>query len=151
MSSNALSGNDTLTLDGRLMSDFADGDVIGLEFPNDSAALKTGKNGNTIYVENQTGKQAVLTIRMIPGSGDDKYLNNRRAQQFNDFSRFILMAGEFTKKIGDGQGNQTKISYQLSGGVFQKPTAAKNNVEGDTEASVGVYVMIFSAAPRLIT
>lgn len=151
MSTKALSGNDTLALDGRLLSDFADGDAINLEFPNDSAALKTGKNGNTIYVENKTGSQAQLTIRMIPGSSDDKYLNNKIAQQDNDFSSFILMAGEYTKRVGDGAGGVTKISYQLSGGLFTKHIPAKNNVEGDTEASVCVYVMMFSAAPRLTT
>ena len=56
MSTIALSGNDTVVLNNRTFADFADGNVAELTFPNDIANVKTGKNGNSIYGLNETGK-----------------------------------------------------------------------------------------------
>lgn len=151
MNAVAMSGNDTLILNNRVFADFADGDFATLEFPNEIAAVKTGKNGNSIYALNATGKQAGFKVRLIRGSADDKFLNNLLSQQQANFAGFPLMTGEMTKKVGDGKGNITSDTYITSGGVFVKLVPAKSNAEGDTEQSVVVYEMKFSNAPRAIT
>ena len=151
MGSVAMSGSDSITLNNRVFSDFADGDFGALTFPNEIAAVKTGKNGNSIYSFNATGKQTDIVLRVIRATADDKFLNNLLAQQQNNFASFILMTGEFVKKVGDGLGTVANDTYIMSGGVFVKQVEAKANVEGDSEQSVAIYTLRFSNAPRLIS
>jgi hypothetical protein len=151
MGSVAMSGSDTLSINNHVFADFADATVAELTFPNDIAAVKTGKNGNSIYGLNETGRNAELKIRVLRGSADDKFLNGLLAQQQNNFAGFPLMIGQFIKKIGDGQGNITSDTYVCSGGVFTKYPAGKTNVEGETDQSVAEYTIKFANAPRAIT
>ncbi len=151
MSFVALSGEDTSIINGRVLTDFADQNVVELTFPNEIANVKTGKNGNAIYGLNETGKQAECKIRLIRGSPDDKYMNGLLAQQQANFSGFPLMTGEFIKKLGDGSGAITSDQYVLGGGIFTKQVEGKTNVEGDTEQSVAIYTLKFSNAPRVLT
>lgn len=151
MSTIALSGSDTIALNNRVFTDLADGNCIELEFPNDIANVKTGKNGNSIYGLNESGKQCEVKMRVIRGSADDKFLNNLLAQQQANFAGTVLLIGQFIKKLGDGAGNITSDTYIMSGGVFTKQIMAKTNVEGETEQSVAMYTIKFSNAPRAIT
>lgn len=151
MSAVAMSGADTLSLNNYVFVDLADGDVATLTFPNNIANVKTGKNGNSIYGLNESGKNAELKIRVLRSSADDKFLNGLLAQQQNNFAGFPLMIGQFVKKIGDGQGNISSDTYVCSGGVFVKQVEAKSNVEGDTAQSTSEYTIHFSNAPRAIT
>lgn len=151
MSTQSLTGSDVAMINNRILSDLADGEVVGLTFPNAISNVKTGKNGNAIYGLNESGKQCEVKIRLIRGSADDKFLNNLLAQQQSNFAAFPLMIGQFIKKIGDGKGNIALDTYIMSGGVFDKQVEAKSNVEGETEQSVSVYSIKFSNAPRIIT
>lgn len=151
MSTIALSGSDTAVLNNRVLNDLADGNCIELTFPNDIANVKTGKNGNSIYGLNESGKQCELKLRVIRGSSDDKFLNNLLAQQQANFAGTVLMIGQFIKKLGDGQGNITSDTYIMSGGVFTKQVEGKSNVEGETEQSIAIYTVKFSNAPRVLT
>jgi hypothetical protein len=151
MSTAALSGNDSVVLNNRIFSDFGEGTVVELTFPTEIAQVKTGKNGNSIYALNETGKQCELKMRPLRGSSDDIFLNNLLIQQQANFAGTVLMQGQFVKKIGDGQGNITSDTYILSGGVFVKQVEAKSNVEGDTEQCISIYMLKFSNAPRALT
>lgn len=151
MSTVALSGADTIVINNRLISDLADGNCVEMTFPNDIAQVKTGKNGNSIYGLNESGKQCEVKVRVVRGSSDDKFLNNLIAQQQNNFASFPLLIGQFVKQIGNGSGVIAADTYIMSGGVFTKQIEAKNNVEGDTEQSIAIYTLKFSNAPRVIT
>jgi hypothetical protein len=151
MSTVALSGSDVVNINNRVFADVADGDFANLTYPNEIANVKTGKNGNSIYSFNATGKQCDFVIRVIRGSSDDKFLNNLLSLQDNNFAGTVLLVGEFIKKIGDGEGNVASDTYILSGGIFVKRVEAKSNAEGDTEQSVAIYTMRFANAPRAIT
>lgn len=151
MSTVAMSGNDTITINNRVLSDLADGNCVEMTFPNDIASVKTGKNGNSIYGLNETGKQCEVKIRIIRGSADDKFMLSLLAQQQQNFAGFPLMIGNFIKKIGDGLGNIASDQYIMSGGVHTKIPEAKTNVEGESEQSVAMYTLKFSNAPRVIT
>lgn len=150
MATVAMTGSDTLSINNHIFADFADGNCAELTFPNEIAAVKTGKNGNAMYGLNESGRQAELKIRVIRASTDDTFLNGLLAQQKNNFAAFPLMIGEFTKKVGDGAGNILTDTYITSGGVFSKETEAKMNVEGDIEQSVAIYTLRFANAPRVI-
>lgn len=146
----AMTGKDTITLNGRIFNDFADGTVAELTFPNDLVNLKTGKNGNTIYALNNTGRQCEFNLRLLRGSSDDKFLNALYLSQQGDFASFALIAGELIKNIGDGAGNITLDSYILSGGAIKRSVDAMENSDGDTNQSVAVWHLLFSNAPRSI-
>ncbi len=151
MSTIALSGSDTIMINNRIFSDLADGDVVDLTYPNDIAQVKTGKNGNSVYGLNESGKQCEVKVKVIRGSSDDKFLLGLLANQQSNFAGTVLMIGQFVKKLGDGAGNITSDTYILSGGIFTKQLPAKMNVEGDTAQSVVEYHMKFSNSPRVIS
>ena len=146
----SLTGNDTLKLRDRVFADFADGDYAALTFPNDIAALKTGKDGNTVYAGNETGRQCELVLRVLRGSADDKFLQNLLNIQLQNLSSFIALNGEFVKRVGDGQGNITTDTYLVTGGVFTKNVEVKSNAEGDTDQSVAVYTIHFGNNSRTL-
>lgn len=150
MGSVALTGNDVAILDSRILRDFADGDTIVLDVPNNLAEGKAGKNGNMIYAYNASGRIVNATIRVLRGSADDKYLNSRLQEYINDPAGFVLIAGEFIKRTGDGAGNITAETYRLDGGAFQKMPGGKENVAGDTEQAVAVYVITFANSQRAL-
>lgn len=151
MATVALSGSDTAIINNRILADLADGNAVELTYPNEIANVKTGKNGNSIYGLNETGRQCEVKIRLIRGSADDKYMNGLLTQQQANFAGTTLAIGEFIKKIGDGAGSVNSDTYILSGGIFTKQIEAKMNVEGDSEQSVSIYSMKFANAPRVVT
>ena len=146
----SLTGSDTIKINGRILNDFADGDVAHLTFPNNLVEVKTGKNGNSIYAFNNTGRQCEVALRLVRGGSDDKYMNQQLSLFKNDPADFSLLTGEFDKRVGDGVGNITTDSYTLSGGAFRKQVEVKENADGDTEQAVAIYTLIFSNAPRSI-
>ena len=146
----SLTGKDTISINGRVLNDLADGDVAVLDFPNELTHSKTGKNGNTIYGFDYTGRQCTLTLRVIRGSSDDKAINQLLSIYKNDPSIFILITGILVKNVGDGAGAITSDIYTLSGGVFKKETNVKENADGDTDQAVAIYTLLFSNAPRSI-
>lgn len=150
MSINAITAQDTLSLFDQVISDFSDGDVSTITFPNEISALKTGKNRNTIYTENQTGNNAVLVARLVMNSNNDRLFNARMIQQLQDMAAFTLINGQFVKRVGDGQGNVGRNVYTLSGGIFTKKVETKENVEGDTEQGTCIYTITFANAARSI-
>lgn len=146
----SLTGTDVIKINNRLLSDLADADAAALTFPNDLAVVKTGKNGNAIFAKNETGNQAEVVIRVLRGSSDDKYLNNELNMMKNDFSAYVLLTGEFIKKVGDGAGHIASDTYLCTGGVPAKQVEVKTSAEGDVEQSVSVYTIRFANCERTI-
>jgi len=147
----ALSGDDTLSLNNRVLNDLATGTYARLTYEQPIANIKTGKSGNAIFSDNQTGQQAKLELFVIRGSADDKYLNNLKQQQLANFSSTVLNFGEYIKNIGDGQGNQTKDMGILSGGLFTMNVDSESNAEGDPNQAVAKYTLAFATAVRTLT
>jgi len=150
MTQKSLTGKDTIIINERVLVDFADGDVVNLSFPNELMAVKTGKNGNSIYAYNESGKQVDVELRVLTGSDDDKFLNSLLRKMKQDPALFILLTGEFVKRVGDGSGNINNIKYTMDGGVFSQDVDSKENVEGDTEQAIAIYRLKFTNAPRSI-
>ena len=151
MSVLSISGNDTLVLKNRLITDFADGDNSALTFPTDLITVKTGKNGNSIFSKNEAGFNGELVLRIIRSSPDDKFLNTEISQIDNDFPSYTLIDGSFVKKIGDGKGGVTSDRYNLQAGVIKKLVESKDNAEGDTEQAISIYTLSFAYINRALT
>ena len=146
-----LVGDDTIAINGRILNDFAHGEIGKIDFPTDIVTVKTGKNGNTIYAKNATGNQATLELKLLRGSNDDAFLNTQLALYNSDSTRYVLMNGSIVKNLGMGDGNVKTDTYQLTGGVISKNVSVSANVEGDVEQALSVYTMIFALAPRTIS
>ena len=156
MSGVSLTGKDTVALGAtgaalRIFADFGDGDTVNLDFPNNLVESKTGKNGNTIYAFNATGQVVAMTMRVLRGSPDDKFMNAEMNLFLADPAAYPLLAGEFIKRIGDGTGAVVNDVYKVAGGVVQKMPGAKENVEGDTEQAIAVYQILFANTERSIS
>lgn len=152
----SLTGSDVIQIGSsganlRTLADLADGDTGMLDFGNNIVEGKVGKNGNTIFSFNSTGKSATLTLRLIRGSADDKFLNSEMNLYLRDRAAYPLLDGEFVKRAGDGQGNVTADVYSMNAGVIQKYPNVKENVEGDTEASITEWVIFFANVDRSLT
>lgn len=150
MGSVSLSGADVININGRILNDLADQNPVDLTYPNDIVGVKAAKNGNTIYAFNNMGRLAECKLRVLLGSDDDKFLNSLLQTQINDFSGFTLLTGQFSKRVGDGQGNISTDVYQLSGGVIKKNVEAKTAAEGDTDQSVAEYMITFGYTSKSI-
>ena len=150
MSTYALTGNDTVILNERVIKDMADGSIVEISYQNDRVGITTGKNDNTIFAEDRTGSNATLTLRVIRGSADDRWLNGLSIQQNRDLPSFSLLRGAFTKRIGNGYGSISYDNYILIGGAFQRYADTQENLQGDTEQGSSVYTIIFAKAERAI-
>ena len=147
----SLTGDDTIAINGTIFVDFADGDTAVLDFPNDITMAKTGKDGNSIFAFNNTGRQCTFVLRLLRGGADDTFLNSLFNLYVNNPAAFTLLTGEFIKNIGDGQGNITQDIYQLSGGIFKRGVNAKENADGDVEQAISIWNLLFTNAPRSLT
>lgn len=146
----SLSGNDTLVLFGKSITDVGDGDWAKLTFPNDLLKVKTGKNGNSIYAFDAQGLQADLEVRVIRGSLDDKFLNSIQQTMINVRERFVLGTGQLVKRAGNGIGMVASDTYLLGGGVPTRIPDASSNAEGDTEQAVAIHRFKFTNSKRAI-
>lgn len=143
MPETSLTGLDTVQIDGIIFSTLADGIPFDIVFPNDLGMVKAGKNGNAIYAKNEMGRVADVTLRILLGATDDKYMNGRLQQWITDPSTFSLLTAMFVKRKGDGAGNVESKIYNCTGGFFKRQVEAKTSAEGDTDQSVAVYPLSF--------
>lgn len=150
MPSVSLTGEDTIQINDLVISGLADQSPTVLDFPNELAKVKSSKNGNTIYAFNDTGRSCKLTLRLILGCMDDKELDALRQGMINAFSSFTLLTGNFTKRVGDGQGGTNDVVYVCSGGIFTKTPGAETSADGDTNQSVTIYDIMFGNGTRTI-
>ena len=146
----ALTGADTIQVGDRVLTAFADADNGVLEFPNELAGVKTGKNGNTVIAFNAMGLQGKLTLRILRASQDDQFLNDVIWDYKNDPTAFDPLTGYVVKRVGTRGGNVRGDIYNCSNGVPTKQVAVKSNVEGDTEQGVSIYEFTFGHVDRAI-
>lgn len=139
----SLTGQDTITIDGIIFQTLADGSPFDIQFPNDLGTVKAGKNGNTIFAKNEMGRIANVTLRVLLGGTDDKYMNSRLQQWISDPSTFELFVGVLVKRVGDGTGVVESKVYQCSDGFPRRQVPAKTSADGDAEQSVAVYEIVF--------
>lgn len=146
----ALTGNDTLIINGKVIGNLTDNSTVELSFENDRVGSSTGKNDNTVFADNRQGGNATVTLRVLSGSKDDIWFNGMSIKQDNDLPSFPLMFGSFTKRIGDGFGVVRFNNYVLEGGVFKKFIDTQENLVGETEQGTAVYTIFFAKAKRAI-
>lgn len=146
----ALTGNDTIIVGGRLLTGFGDGDVGTLAFENDQVEVVKGKNGNAVYAYNEKGSQGTLTIKLIRGCDDDLYFATQLNLMRTDFPSYVLMDGQFTKRIGQGNGGVLSDRYQALGGVVGRTPDANSSSDGKTDDGQITYIFKFADMRRSV-
>ena len=146
----ALTGADTIAIDGIPLTALGKGDVMTGEFPNDVSTVNIGKNGNVIAALNAEGTKFEVVLRVLRGSVDDVYLATREAQWLADPASFTSYTGNFTKRIGDGTGNVRYDNYVAGAGVPKKMPSVKENVGGETDQAIAEHTITFGQAIRAI-
>lgn len=146
----SLLGDDTIKIGTRILSDFSSGEVAKVSYPTELASVKTGKNGNTIYVQNAAGFQASLELKLIRGSADDKVMQSYLTSYRSNPTAFVVINAELTKRIGDGSGTVKADTYLLTGGIPTKQVEVVTNTEGDTEQAIAVYTLVFAVSDRAL-
>lgn len=150
MGSVSLTGSDVVTLNGRVFHDFANGSVIKLDFAGELVKVQPSKDGNVIYGLNTDGRLSTLTLRLLTGSSDDRYLNSLLASQLADLSGFTLIVGSFVKRVGDGAGLVTNVIYNTLGGIIEKFPSAMTDTTGNTDQSIAEWSLKFGSNTRAI-
>lgn len=131
-------GQDILSFNGRLLTNFADGDVATITYPNELHGMKNGKNGNSMAAHNEQGNIAEMSLRVLKGSPDDKFLNSFVVSWKNHSDSFAPASAEFTKVITVDGGKTNEVT-SLGFIIPTKQVDTKDNTEGDTEQAVSVY------------
>jgi hypothetical protein len=147
----SLLGSDTIKIGDRILSDFGSGEVAKISYATELATVKTGKNGNTIFVKNASGFQASLEVRVIRGSADDKALQTFLTSYRSNPTAYSVQNAELSKKIGDGLGIVSSDTYVLTGGIPTKQVEVVVNTEGDSEQGISVYTWVFATSDRAIS
>lgn len=152
MTSFCMTGDDTFIINATpIHPQFADGDTVTIDFPNELCTLTTGKDSNTIYAINEQGANFDVVFSVMRGGSVDKHLNGLKTNQTKDFVSFPLMTGAFTKRLGDGYGKVSYDTYVLRGMVFVNHSPAKGNVSGDGEQGKVEYRLKGALAVRGIS
>jgi hypothetical protein len=147
----SLLGSDTIKIGDRILSDFGSGEVAKISYATELATVKTGKNGNTIFVQNASGFQAALEVKVIRGSADDKALQTFLTSYRSNPTGYSVQNAELVKKIGDGAGVVSSDTYVLTGGIPTKQVEVVINTEGDSEQGISVFTWVFSSSDRAIS
>jgi len=140
--------NDSLVINNRIIMNFADDDVAKLTFPNELVTVSTGKDGGSIFAFSEQGRNADFQLRILLSSPDDIYLNGLLESFQANFTKSILLIGEFSKIVGDGQGGFKTVQYTLEGGMFTSKVDGSENVSGDKEQAIALYKMKFALVSK---
>ena len=146
----ALTGRDSHVVNGRILNDFASGDCVKIEYETELTVVKKGKNGNTIYALNESGKMAKATYRILSGGADDSFFNSLMQAYLNDPAAFTLLTGQSQKRLGDGAGNIHPVTYAMTGGVIKKYPGMDENADGNTDQAIVTWEISFGNAQRSI-
>lgn len=146
----AVTSQDAIKINGRLITGFADEDNAKITFPNDLSNQSTGKDGNSIIAYMPKGLNGELEMRLLVGCPDDKFLNALLSNYNNNPAAFQLMTLEFDKMVGDGNTNLTSIVYLGQGGSFKKQPEILENQSGETKQAVVIWNLKFVTIKRSI-
>lgn len=105
---------DVSVINDRIMSDYAKGDVITISFENNLSNQGNGKNGNSLAAHIEDGQIALVSLRLVMNSPDDKYLNTIFQQWQSHDSAFKPISGSFTKNTVNEQNQRASSSVECS-------------------------------------
>ncbi len=132
------------------LTDYANGNVAELSTPNELSSMTTGYNGNGLAAHNEPGRQRVLTLRLVKGSGQDRRLNETFELWKKRDGRFKPLKAACTKNIGHGDGSITHDTTTVFFGIPGNAPTTFINTEGDIEQLVSIFTFNFADYERTL-
>ena len=120
------SDSTTLILNGQVVSDFVDGDIIELAPVNPETARTYGAN-RSVNIQQRADKDVyTLKFRVMRNSDSDIWLNS----QLNS-DKPVVFEGS-VKELFVKDGTEYTETFEIEAGSFtDKPTYTKNNQDGN--------------------
>ena len=119
-----LTNSTTLVLNGELIKDFINGDIIELSFSNPKTSRTYGANGTVNVTERSDAKVAVLKVNVMRYSDNDIWFT----EQMN--SESVVIFDGSLKEVYVKDGSESVESWEiLSGSFTEQNGVTKNNVE----------------------
>lgn len=119
-----LTNSTTLVLNGELIKDFINGDVIELAFVNPKTSRTYGANGSVNVTERSDSKVATLKVNLMRYSDNDIWMT----EMMNSES-IVIFEGSL-KEVYIKDGSESVESWEiLSGSFTEQNGVTKNNVE----------------------
>ena len=119
-----LTNSTTLVLNGELIKDFINGDVIELAFVNPKTSRTYGANGAVNVTERSDAKVATLKVNLMRYSDNDIWMT----EMMN--SESVVIFDGSLKEVYIKDGSESVESWEiLSGSFTEQNGVTKNNVE----------------------
>lgn len=142
----------TVVVYGRNIVNFADKDSWKVDFPETMSTVEVGKNQNGIIALKAQGIKATLELRLLAGSPDDVFLNERANNLLSGDLSDVEIANAVTERavrINDTVTDILKTQrIELNGGTITTRSLITENTEGDTEQGIATYTFEFSSGRR---
>lgn len=136
-----LTNSTTLVLNGELIKDFINGDVIELSFVNPLTSRVYGANRAVNITQRSDADVATLTVRVQRYSDNDVFFS-----EVINSENIVVLEGSL-KEVYIKDGSESVESYEiLSGSITTQPSYTKNN----QEATATVEYVIEAFIRRLV-
>ena len=136
-----LTNSTTLVLNGELIKDFINGDVIELAFVNPLTSRVYGANRAVNITQRSDADVATLTVRVQRYSDNDVFFS-----EVINSENIVVLEGSL-KEVYIKDGSESVESYEiLSGSITTQPSYTKNN----QEATATVEYVIEAFIRRLV-
>ena len=127
----------TLVLNGELIKDFINGDVIELAFVNPKTSRTYGANGAVNVTERSDSKVATLKVNLMRYSDNDIWMT----EMMNNES-VVIFEGSL-KEVYIKDGSESVESWEiLSGSFTEQNGVTKNNVETNGTVSYTIECLV---------
>ena len=132
-----LTNSTTLVLNGELIKDFINGDVIELAFVNPKTSRTYGANGAVNVTERSDSKVATLKVNLMRYSDNDIWMT----EMMNNES-VVIFEGSL-KEVYIKDGSESVESWEiLSGSFTEQNGVTKNNVETNGTVSYTIECLV---------
>lgn len=122
-----LTNSTTLVLNGELIKDFINGDVIELAFVNPLTSRVYGANRAVNITQRSDSDVATLTVRVQRYSDNDVFFS-----EVINSENIVVLEGSL-KEVYIKDGSESVESYEiLSGSITTQPSYTKNNQDGNS-------------------
>jgi hypothetical protein len=135
MSSKYFYENDTITINGRTITDFAAGDVVAtLSQPNAQFSRDYNRNGDIIVARNANSIEATLILNVLAGSDDDVYLRGLKDTQKRSFTFYDGTLRQYQNL----NGKSVPVNYKIEGITFEGDIRSPQSGNG---SQISVYTL----------
>ncbi len=107
---------------------------------------RIGRDGFPLVSPDFKDRSGTLTLRLVTGSSEDKYLYNEITSYLNDPSSYSPIEGRILQRVGGY--NRVTTTYKLSGGVVKGIPALSIKKVKNKEVVISEWTLSFCKIER---